>query len=181
MAIFVDNHNHRAKRAVVSHVNSFEDFYVQKLATRSSLFDLNNRIEEYHRSDELRGAGDDQDLVLAKFSADGYLYRASVVCKQANKGKVFFVDYGNEEWVDDCFRIPADLAQLPHCATRCSLDIFEMPGKKEEARATFRKFFLNKEVSVEDFGMAGSNTWTVDLLVMVSPDGETLHDLEITS
>lgn len=90
------------------------------------------------------------ELVVAKFEADGKWYRGRVVdCEpELERVKVFFVDYGNSEWVKEHYVRPmeARFMHLPFQAVECFLNIepVNSSGWTKSARKSFSELAEGK-------------------------------------
>ncbi|XP_071178897.1 tudor domain-containing protein 1-like [Mytilus edulis] len=88
------------------------------------------------------------EIVAAKFTSDGKWYRARVLIVEENRLRVFFVDFGNREWLRyNCVRsILPDFLHLPFQAVECFLMHIEPLGAKytTESKYRFKELVDNK-------------------------------------
>ncbi|XP_063436634.1 tudor domain-containing 6-like [Mytilus trossulus] len=88
------------------------------------------------------------EIIAAKFTSDGKWYRARVLIVEENRLRVFFVDFGNREWLRyNCVRsILPDFLHLPFQAVECFLMHIEPLGAKytTESKYRFKELVDNK-------------------------------------
>ncbi|XP_052095616.1 uncharacterized protein LOC127730970 [Mytilus californianus] len=88
------------------------------------------------------------EIVAAKFTSDGKWYRARVLIVEENRLRVFFVDFGNREWLRyNCIKsILPDFLHLPFQAVECFLMHIEPLGAKynTESKYRFKELVDNK-------------------------------------
>ena len=113
----------------VVYVKSPSLVYVQRVDCQPELDALSNEIEQYCASfgdveQEFPQPFHKGDFVLAKFTQDGFWYRAEVIGVDSDgTAKVTFIDYGNEEIISpkDLMMCPENLLELPVQAIPCCL------------------------------------------------------------
>ncbi|KAK3543926.1 hypothetical protein QTP70_031835 [Hemibagrus guttatus] len=142
--------------AVVSHVNTPSDFYIQLVDSMEFLL-LNTKLQNCYG---LPGAESDLQIYSPVMSqACVALYDNTDWCRAqvtgfpgGQKVEVQFVDFGNKETlsVKDLRQIKDELFSLPAMALRCSLDSVLSVGEtwSEESIDMFRKLTEQKLVTV---------------------------------
>ncbi|KAM8781754.1 tudor domain-containing protein 1 [Rhynchonycteris naso] len=141
---------------VVSHIQTPEDFFCQKLQSGHKLAELQASLSKYcgqvsPRSDFYPAIG---DICCAQFSEDDQWYRASVLAYASEDSVlVGYVDYGNFEILSlkRLCSITPKLLELPMQAIKCVL-----AGVKPslgiwtpEAICLMKKFVQNKMITVK--------------------------------
>ena len=120
----------------VSHINSIEDFYIQKVSMDCLLKQLQESIQikvEGNKLEPLRSI-ETNKLCVAVFE-DGLFYRAKIIGANAHCVHVFYIDYGNTSIVQikDLREITDDLVdRFPrNFAINCRLDLAYAPTNQE--------------------------------------------------
>jgi hypothetical protein len=115
-----------------------------------TLLTLNNYLNEEHnvkalkRCTVLPALG---QIVVARYNKDGHFYRARVVDYSGEeKICVFYVDYGNKEWVNECDirEIEPKYLHLPFQAIDCVLANVDDVTESADARSCFASMVYNK-------------------------------------
>lgn len=108
-------------------------------------------MEEYSKGSHNEDTTVDKapgEIVAAKFTSDGKWYRARVLIVEENRLRVFFVDFGNREWLRyNCIKsILPDFLHLPFQAVECFLMHIEPLGAKynTESKYRFKELVDNK-------------------------------------
>jgi hypothetical protein len=85
-------------------------------------------------------------IVVARFSKDGRFYRARVVDYSETQFCVFYVDYGNKEWVNgsDVRVIEPKYLHLPFQAIECVLANVDDVSESAESQGFFASLVYNK-------------------------------------
>jgi hypothetical protein len=114
-----------------------------------TLVTLNNYLNEEHNVKTLRRCAVTPafgQIVVARFSVDGRFYRARVMDYSDGKFYVFYVDYGNREWVSksDVRDIEPKYLHLPFQAIDCVLANVENVTESFEAKKFFASLVYNK-------------------------------------
>ncbi|XP_028158036.1 maternal protein tudor-like isoform X5 [Ostrinia furnacalis] len=109
----------------VTWIISPESFYTQIMSLQPKFLEMMHMIPELYKGVKsysgVIGVG---SSVLARYPADGVLYRATVVSVQPfSKYIVRYVDFGNKQLVDakDIWQLDSQLMDLPKMAVHCSL------------------------------------------------------------
>ncbi|XP_039755732.1 maternal protein tudor-like isoform X2 [Pararge aegeria] len=109
----------------ITWIVSPENFHTQIVSLQSKFIEMMHRIPEMYKGVKpFTGDIPIGSSVLARYPADGVLYRATVVSVQPfSKFIVRYVDYGNKQLVDarDIWQIERELMELPKMAVHCSL------------------------------------------------------------
>lgn len=109
----------------VTWIISPENFYTQILAQQTKFLDMMHKIPDLYKGvKSYTGNIPVNASVLARYPADGVLYRAEVVSIQPfSKFIVRYVDFGNKQLVDykDIWQLDQELMELPKMAVHCSL------------------------------------------------------------
>ncbi|CAF4926518.1 unnamed protein product [Pieris macdunnoughi] len=109
----------------VTWIISPENFYTQILSLQAKFLEMMHKIPQLYKGvksytgDVPVGAS-----VLARYPADGVLYRATVVGVQPfSKFIVRYIDFGNKQLVDakDIWQLERELMELPKMAVHCAL------------------------------------------------------------
>ncbi|CAH2090850.1 unnamed protein product [Euphydryas editha] len=109
----------------VTWIISPENFYTQVLSLQSKFLEMMHKIPEMYKG--VRSYSGNVTIgasVLARYPADGVLYRATIVSVQPfSKFIVRYVDFGNKQLVDakDIWQMERELMELPKMAIHCSL------------------------------------------------------------
>ncbi|XP_074645053.1 uncharacterized protein LOC141901607 [Tubulanus polymorphus] len=118
----------------LSAVNTPEFLFVQKVDTFNRLEAM---MQEINSDSDLPGTIErsliSMDMLcLAKFSIDNRWYRARVICERDGLYEVFFIDYGDKEFVkyEDILHLPAKYTILPMQAIECKLVSVDPKGVK---------------------------------------------------
>jgi hypothetical protein len=114
-----------------------------------TLLTLNNFLNEERNVKALKRCAVTPALgqiVAARFSKDGRFYRARVVDYSDGKVNVFYVDFGNKEWVNesDVRNIERKYLHLPFQATDCVLANVDDVSESMEAKNFFENLVYNK-------------------------------------
>ncbi|CAK1585968.1 unnamed protein product [Parnassius mnemosyne] len=109
----------------VTWIISPENFYTQILSCQPKFLEMMHSIPELYKGvKSYSGIVPVGASVLARYPADGVLYRATVVSVQPfSKFIVRYVDFGNKQLVDakDIWQLDRQLLDLPIMAVHCSL------------------------------------------------------------
>ncbi|CAK1544922.1 unnamed protein product [Leptosia nina] len=109
----------------VTWIISPENFYTQILSFQPKFLDMMHKIPELYKGvKSYTGNVPVGASVLARYPADGVLYRATVVAVQPfSKFIVRYIDFGNKQLVDakDIWQLDRELMDLPKMAVHCSL------------------------------------------------------------
>ncbi|KAJ2943611.1 hypothetical protein O0L34_g16719 [Tuta absoluta] len=109
----------------VTWIISPESFYTQILTLQPKFLEMMHSIPELYKGvKSYTGIVPVGASVLARYPADGVLYRAEVVSVQPfSKFIVRYVDFGNKQLVDakDIWQLDKQLMELPKMAVHCSL------------------------------------------------------------
>lgn len=109
----------------VTWIISPDSFYTQILSLQQKFIDIMHIIPELYKGvKSYTGIVPVGASVLARYPADGVLYRATVVHVQPfSKFVVRYVDFGNKQLVDakDIWQLDRQLMDLPKMAVYCSL------------------------------------------------------------
>ncbi|XP_013172201.1 PREDICTED: maternal protein tudor-like isoform X2 [Papilio xuthus] len=109
----------------VTWIISPENFYTQILSLQPKFLEMMHSIPELYKGvKSYTGIVPVGASVLARYPADGVLYRATVVSVQPfSKFIVRYVDFGNKQLVDakDIWQLDRQLLDLPKMAVHCSL------------------------------------------------------------
>ena len=107
---------------LVTHINSHEDFYIQKCSSGPILDVIQPKIDRC--SDELVNF-EPESLCIASFSLDNQFYRAKIlsVNKNINVARVFYIDFGNTDSVncDMVTKMSEELQMIDKMAFNCKL------------------------------------------------------------
>ncbi|KAL9913282.1 tudor domain containing protein isoform 1-T2 [Glossina fuscipes fuscipes] len=113
--------------AVVSHVNSPSDFYIQFAKDAIRLEDMVQTLNSLSMEKLINP--EKHQLCAAKFGEDQILYRAKILEVSPSEEendiascRVLFIDYGNEALSCDIKILPQDLLQLKPFAKHCQLE-----------------------------------------------------------
>ncbi|CAG4946762.1 unnamed protein product [Parnassius apollo] len=109
----------------VTWIISPENFYTQILSCQPKFLEMMHSIPELYKGvKSYSGIVPVGASVLARYPADGVLYRATVVSVQPfSKFIVRYVDFGNKQLVDakDIWQLDRQLLDLPKMAVHCAL------------------------------------------------------------
>ncbi|KPJ08016.1 Maternal protein tudor [Papilio machaon] len=109
----------------VTWIISPENFHTQILSLQPKFLEMMHSIPELYKGvKSYTGIVPVGASVLARYPADGVLYRATVVSVQPfSKFIVRYVDFGNKQLVDakDIWQLDRQLLELPKMAVHCSL------------------------------------------------------------
>ncbi|XP_061186866.1 uncharacterized protein LOC133194990 [Saccostrea echinata] len=120
---------------------------------QETLEDLMASLQEFYGGKQFEGSYVDYapgEMVVARYSVDLQWYRARVISSGDRKVEVFYVDFGNKEFVSDksVRNIDPQFLHLPLQALECFLvDIEPVGGTdrfSQEARMEFRKLVDGK-------------------------------------
>lgn len=140
-------------RVVMSHLESPSRFWVHLINENACVIDYigdelkrqyidltsvdDTWITERLKTDKVLH---DYGICCARSSVDCELYRAEIIGYLRNqkseiKVKVFYIDFGNSEWIDatQMLPLPASLLSIPPLAIRCSLDGLEPVPASDES------------------------------------------------
>ncbi|XP_058235134.1 tudor domain-containing 6 isoform X2 [Hemibagrus wyckioides] len=141
--------------AVVQHVESPSNFWIQTQKYAAEFELLMHDLTELYR-DQTRASGLIRKpvagiLCVAK-AKDGMFYRAAICEVVETKAEVFFLDYGNKEWVEcSNFReLPLRYQNIPALAIKCALYGIQPKSKEWDLNATlfFAKAVVDKVLDV---------------------------------
>lgn len=153
----------------VSHVESCTEFYVQKAPASAldAIIDLVNGEYRVPRFATMRELNVNQ-IVVAPFL--GVNYRALVKELDSAKAvvRVFFIDFGNSEWVElgDILQATEEVMRATPLAHRCRLAVAmaSSGGAGAAALELLKEFCGNGEVELAIEVLADDgDVWTVDL------------------
>jgi hypothetical protein len=115
----------------------------ETLATLNSYLNEERNVKALRRCAVTPAFG---QIVVARFSMDGRFYRARVVDCSDGKLCVFYVDYGNREWVSesDVRDIEPKYLHLPFQAIDCVLANVDDVSESSEAKNFFARLVYNK-------------------------------------
>ncbi|CAH2981454.1 unnamed protein product [Chilo suppressalis] len=109
----------------VTWIISPESFYTQIMSEQPKFLEMMHKIPELYKGvKSYTGTVPVGASVLARYPADGVLYRATIVSVQPfSKFIVRYVDFGNKQLVDakDIWQLDSELMELPKMAVHCSL------------------------------------------------------------
>lgn len=109
----------------VTWIVSPANFHTQILSLQPKFLEMMHKIPELYKGvTPFDGNVPIGASVLARYPADGVLYRATVVAAQPfSKYIVRYVDFGNKQLVDakDIWQMERELIELPKMAVHCSL------------------------------------------------------------
>ncbi|XP_026762848.2 maternal protein tudor-like isoform X1 [Galleria mellonella] len=109
----------------VTWIISPESFHTQILSLQSKFLEMMHKIPELYKGvKSYTGVVPVGSSVLARYPADGVLYRATVIAVQPpSQFIVRYVDFGNKQLVDakDIWQLDRQLMDLPKMAVHCSL------------------------------------------------------------
>ncbi len=127
---------------LMSHIESPSQFYIHQIqeGVANSATTLMNDLEDHFKDMNMVMLQKFFEPVLdercaAKYSEDNRLYRAKVLQMQADKCEVYFVDFGNKEWVEkvNIFPLPPRFASVPPLAVCCiAADMFPVTVRQEQ-------------------------------------------------
>ncbi|XP_068199410.1 tudor domain-containing 6 [Antennarius striatus] len=110
--------------ATVQHVIDPSEFWIQTQHYAHEFDELMEDINDFYKGSSNNGLRNPSvGMYCAAKAEDGYFYRATVAEITETKAKVFFVDYGNTEVVDqfDIKSLPDKFKKLPCFAVKCFL------------------------------------------------------------
>ena len=157
----------------ISAIETPNFFYVQKTSNLNELDELNTALNTYtipSYNPQVLPVG---QLCVAKLSVDDKLYRGKVVTVSLESSQeIFFIDYGDVEWVRtrDVYPISEVFLSFSAQAIPCSLYGFEALNSAE----------LSSE-SYKELSSAGDTLWNItrgEMLIFatdVSPSTSELH------
>ncbi|XP_063382332.1 maternal protein tudor-like [Cydia fagiglandana] len=109
----------------VTWIISPKSFYTQLMSLQPKFLEMMHKIPELYKGvRSYSGMVPVGASVLARYPADGVLYRATVVSAQPfSKFIVQYIDFGNKQLVDakDIWQLDRQLLELPKMAIHCSL------------------------------------------------------------
>jgi hypothetical protein len=119
-----------------------------------TLITLNDYLNEERNVKALRrcavkpGLG---QIVVARFREDGRFYRARIIDYSEESVLVFFVDFGNKEWVSetDIYDIEPKYLHLPFQAIECVLANVDNISEDTEATEFFGNLVCNKTLCAQ--------------------------------
>lgn len=134
--------------AVIEHISSPSEFWIQTQKYRKELDQLQDSIYQLYQDSVNTHVLRNPSLgfFCAAKADDGDFYRATVTEVGATQVKVFFVDYGDTRVVDrsDIRALPPEFKNLPKLALKCSLTNVKPKDERWSQSAT--ELFI-KEVS----------------------------------
>ncbi|KAH8279454.1 hypothetical protein KR026_010193, partial [Drosophila bipectinata] len=138
-------------RMLVTYINGPTEVYAQFMDGNTPLVWDKNDIPEEKRT--LKSKPYPLDIVLALYS-DGCYYRAQIVDEMDDEYKIFYVDYGNTEFVPLHTLAPCPDAERlkPHRANSCHIEgVVRSPNhrKGSECVEFLKSKLLNMEVDVK--------------------------------
>jgi hypothetical protein len=139
---------------IVSEWYSPHEFYVQLKDNVHEFEDMMRRIQSVYKitttSPDLPAVGSN---VIAKFSRDQLLYRATLVDYNPTlrKYKVQFVDFGNKSIVNanDVFPVAKEFFKMPMMAIKCSLNRIISCLDWSDLKNNLDKYLNHKDNNVE--------------------------------
>ncbi|XP_036401470.1 RING finger protein 17 [Megalops cyprinoides] len=139
--------------AVVCHVNSPSDFYIQLVDSMEFLL-LNAKLQECYSADGLEVFCPTLEQACVALFEDKGWYRAQVIGLPGNRMvEVRYVDFGNKKTlsVKDIRKLKDEFLVLPAMAIQCCLADLEPPGNaeswSEECKERFRNLAEQKLMS----------------------------------
>ncbi|TSN30246.1 Tudor domain-containing protein 6 [Bagarius yarrelli] len=154
--IFTDGLSPNSEHVVVvQHVDSPSNFWIQtqKYAAEFDMI-MNGLTKLYSDQTEVSGLMREPEaglLCVAK-AKDGVFYRAAVCDVSETRAEVFFIDYGNKEWVEcsNIRELPLRFQNIPALAIKCALYGIQPKNKEWDVNATlfFAKAVLDKVLNV---------------------------------
>ncbi|XP_053377529.1 uncharacterized protein LOC123530424 isoform X4 [Mercenaria mercenaria] len=118
------------------------------------------------------------EIVVARFSLDQSWYRARIIEVTEEKVKVFFVDFGNTEWLpeEEVTDIKPEFLHLPFQAVECFMNVEPKANEKwtKDARVVFRELVDGKTL----VGHIKSRSWNGCLWVELY-DTSTEEDVNV--
>ncbi|KAL7738574.1 hypothetical protein ACLKA6_006874 [Drosophila palustris] len=140
-------------RVVVTYINGPTQVYVQFADETSALVWSKNDVPESER--RFKRAPLPLDMVLALYD-DGYYYRAQIIEECDGTFKIFYVDYGNTEFVTIRSLAQCNNARSlkPHRAVSCFIAGIQRvpsasPGRANECVEFLKSNLLNCEINVK--------------------------------
>lgn len=141
--------------AVVQHVDSPTKFWIQtqKYAAEFELL-MHGLTELYSNHTRATGLVGDPvpGLLCVAKAEDGVFYRATICEVVEMKAEVFFLDYGNKEWVEctSLRELPLGYQNIPALAIKCALYGIQPRSKEWDLKATlfFAKAVVDKALDV---------------------------------
>ncbi|CAG0889248.1 unnamed protein product [Cyprideis torosa] len=147
----------------VTHVNSLQDFYVQKESDAEAIEAMNVAMEEFEKTEERISKPVLGEMYAGKYDVTGTWFRAKVVSVPEEEGEspiVLFVDFGNSEVCGDLQELTAELKEFPLYA-----NMMKFPGVDAEFPGALERF--------QEFHADGE----LPLAVLYEEDGVTLKSL----
>ncbi|KAL5457692.1 hypothetical protein EMCRGX_G034978 [Ephydatia muelleri] len=115
------------QEVTITAVSSPGLFYVQLLEHQQQLCDLHHSIDSEMNTSLciIRQSVSVGDYVVAKFPVDERWYRGVVMSCDGERNEVFFLDYGDTEWIcsDLCYKLPKNMLEVPIQAIECKLNV----------------------------------------------------------
>ena len=109
----------------ISYVDEEDDsFWAQKSALSVELEAMSERLSEMYgiiTPDLILNKPQVGQPCCAKYSLDNNLYRATVLSIEPNGTNVIFVDYGNQEVVQEIYKLIDEFYALPKLAVHCKM------------------------------------------------------------
>jgi hypothetical protein len=148
-AVICDDNQSRCSRVEIKRLDTEEDEDNDDDEQEETLITLNDYMNEDHNVKALQrctvmpALG---QIVVARFSKDGRFYRARVVDYSETQFCVFYVDYGNKEWVSDSDirAIEPKYLHLPFQAIECVLANVDDISESTEAQEFFASLVYDK-------------------------------------
>ncbi|PSN43927.1 hypothetical protein C0J52_03669 [Blattella germanica] len=110
------------QNAIVCHVNSLCDFWIQFEESVSLLNSISDQLADSDNFPVLENY-DVDTLCVARFPSDGNWYRAKIINNSDEGTEVVYVDFGNTSLAEEFRRLPDNLEQVPPNAKRCALSL----------------------------------------------------------
>ncbi|RDD46172.1 Tudor domain-containing protein 1 [Trichoplax sp. H2] len=111
---------------IVAFIKDPGEFWCQFASNISIINDIQARMNEYSQQKRLRIPKDIKsgECYCTRFDKDDVWYRGKVIGKFGDKASVYFIDYGNTDWVQlkDIMVLENDFRQHPWQAFTCKLD-----------------------------------------------------------
>ncbi|XP_047657291.1 tudor domain-containing 6 isoform X2 [Tachysurus fulvidraco] len=169
--------------AVVQHVDSPTKFWIQTQKYAAEFELLMHGLTELY-SNHTRATGLIREpvpglLCVAK-AEDGVFYRATICEVVEMKAEVFFLDYGNKEWVEitSLRELPHRYQNIPALAIKCALYGIQPRSKEWDLNATlfFAKAVVDKALDVHVVAKS-QDTHLVQVTDSVSCGGKDVSKL----
>lgn len=135
--------NMNNKLAILSHVNSLDEFYIQLLDDADKVTDVILKLMDVDDLEDVKEARDGL-LVAAEFT-DMQWHRAKILNSTDQGINVFFIDYGNTSVVTNIKELTQDLKDIPALAYQLKLKKPE--GVAEWTDQMEKQFTLFKDLN----------------------------------